>query len=49
MQAERWGAQLLTEDVDEVDLSSRPFTVRSSETTVRPRLLPACPHKRACA
>jgi len=30
-QAERWGAELYTEDVIEVDLSQRPFTVRSDE------------------
>ncbi|MFQ4141757.1 thioredoxin-disulfide reductase [Chlorogloeopsis sp. ULAP02] len=30
-QAERWGAELYTEDVIEVDLSQRPFTVRSEE------------------
>jgi thioredoxin reductase (NADPH) len=30
-QAERWGAELHTEDVIEVDLSQRPFTVRSEE------------------
>ena len=30
-QAERWGAELYTEDVIEVDLSQRPFTVRSQE------------------
>ncbi len=30
-QAERWGAELYTEDVTEVDLSQRPFTVRSEE------------------
>ncbi|MDY6902337.1 MAG: thioredoxin-disulfide reductase [Cyanobacteriota bacterium] len=30
-QAERWGAELYTEDVVSVDLSQRPFTVRSSE------------------
>lgn len=30
-QAERWGAELYTEDVISVDLSQRPFTVRSSE------------------
>jgi len=34
-QAERWGAVLETEDVTEVDLSERPFTVRSEERTVR--------------
>ncbi len=30
-QAERWGAELYTEDVIEVDLSQRPFSVRSDE------------------
>ncbi|MEL7037112.1 MAG: thioredoxin-disulfide reductase [Cyanobacteria bacterium J06592_8] len=30
-QAERWGAELYTEDVISVDLSQRPFTVRSDE------------------
>lgn len=30
-QAERWGAELYTEDVIEVDLSQRPFAVRSDE------------------
>ncbi|AKG20306.1 thioredoxin-disulfide reductase [Calothrix sp. 336/3] len=30
-QAERWGAELYTEDVIHVDLSQRPFTVRSEE------------------
>ncbi|GBG00126.1 thioredoxin-disulfide reductase [Raphidocelis subcapitata] len=34
-QAERWGAELYTEDVEAVDLSSRPFTIRSGERTVR--------------
>lgn len=34
-QAERWGAQLYTEDVESVDLSARPFTIRGAETTVR--------------
>ncbi len=33
-QAERWGAQLVTEDVEEVDLSVRPFRLRSAERTV---------------
>ena len=33
-QAERWGSELLTEDVEHVDLSSRPFTVRTSDTEV---------------
>ncbi|MDJ0795526.1 MAG: thioredoxin-disulfide reductase [Calothrix sp. MO_167.B12] len=30
-QAQRWGAELYTEDVIEVDFSQRPFTVRSDE------------------
>ena len=30
-QAKRWGAELYTEDVISVDLSQRPFTVRSEE------------------
>ncbi|MDJ0733970.1 MAG: thioredoxin-disulfide reductase [Nostocaceae cyanobacterium] len=30
-QAERWGAELYTEDVTEVDFSQRPFTVRSDD------------------
>jgi thioredoxin reductase (NADPH) len=34
-QAERWGAELYTEDVIEVDLSQRPFTVRSDEREVK--------------
>ncbi|PRW44349.1 thioredoxin-disulfide reductase [Chlorella sorokiniana] len=34
-QAERWGARLETEDVVSVDLSSRPFTVRGTDTTVK--------------
>ncbi|MCL1470527.1 thioredoxin-disulfide reductase [Argonema antarcticum] len=34
-QAQRWGAQLVTEDVISVDLSQRPFTVRSQEREVR--------------
>ena len=33
-QAERWGARLYTEDVEEVDLSQRPFKVVSSERAV---------------
>ena len=48
MQAERWGSELLTEDVELVDLSQRPFTVRTSDTEVQPLLLlllliPSCP------
>ncbi|MFB2898132.1 thioredoxin-disulfide reductase [Aerosakkonemataceae cyanobacterium BLCC-F50] len=34
-QAERWGAQLFTEDVTFVDLSQRPFVVRSEEREVK--------------
>lgn len=34
-QAERWGAELFTEDVISVDLSQRPFTVRSEEREVK--------------
>jgi thioredoxin reductase (NADPH) len=34
-QADRWGAELVTEDVVAVDLSQRPFTVRSSTRTVK--------------
>ena len=34
-QAERWGAELHTEDVTFVDLSQRPFVVRSEEREVR--------------
>ena len=34
-QAERWGSNLLLEDVESVDLSKRPFTVYGTETTVK--------------
>ncbi len=34
-QAERWGAELYTEDVIQVDLSQRPFTVRSEERELK--------------
>ncbi len=34
-QAQRWGAELYTEDVVEVDLSQRPFTVRSDERELK--------------
>ena len=34
-QAERWGAELVTEDVISVDLSQRPFIVRSEEREIR--------------
>lgn len=33
-QAIRWGAELVTEDVESVDLSQRPFVIRSSEREV---------------
>lgn len=34
-QAERWGAELYTEDVESVDLSQRPFVVSNGERTVK--------------
>ena len=34
-QAERWGAEIHTEDVAEVDFSQRPFVVRSEEREVK--------------
>eukprot|EP01018_Ginkgo_biloba_P029018 Gb_17624 [translate_table: standard] len=34
-QAERWGAELIHEDVEYVDVKSRPFTIRSSEHEAR--------------
>ena len=34
-QAERWGAELHTEDVTDIDLSQRPFTVRSEEREIK--------------
>jgi len=34
-QAVRWGAQLYTEDVISVDLSQRPFTVRSEDREIK--------------
>jgi len=34
-QADRWGAELYTEDVISVDLSQRPFTVRSEEREIK--------------
>ena len=34
-QAERWGAELVTEDVTSVDLSQRPFVVRSEDREVQ--------------
>ncbi len=38
-QAERWGAQLITDDVEAVDLSTYPFCVGSAELTVTARTL----------
>lgn len=35
VQAERWGSELHTEDVEEVDLSVRPFRVRSTDRELR--------------
>jgi thioredoxin reductase (NADPH) len=35
MQAERWGAELYTEDVESIDLQARPFTIVSGERTVK--------------
>lgn len=34
-QAERWGAELYTEDVEQVDLSRRPFIVRTADREIR--------------
>lgn len=34
-QAERWGTQCYTEDVTEVDLSQKPYTVRSADLEVK--------------
>jgi thioredoxin reductase (NADPH) len=34
-QALRWGTEMVTEDVTEVDLSQRPFTIKSEERTVK--------------
>ena len=34
-QAERFGTRLIREDVESVDLSSRPFTIKSAEQTVQ--------------
>lgn len=41
-QAERWGAQLITDDVEAVDLRTAPFTVRSGDLTVRTHTLIIC-------
>lgn len=38
-QAVRWGAELVTEDVTSVDLSQRPFVVRSEEREVQAHTL----------
>ncbi len=35
LQAQRWGAELYTEDVQSVDLSQRPFVIRSDEREVK--------------
>ncbi len=35
LQAERWGTECYTEDVVEVDLSVRPFTIRSTDRELR--------------
>lgn len=34
-QAERWGAELIQEDVEYIDVKNRPFTVRTSEHKVK--------------
>jgi thioredoxin reductase (NADPH) len=34
-QAIRWGAELVTEDVESIDLSQRPFVIRSSDREIR--------------
>jgi thioredoxin reductase (NADPH) len=34
LQAERWGAELYTEDVESIDLSSRPFRITSGERSM---------------
>jgi len=41
-QAVRWGAELVTEDVIEVDLSQRPFVIRSTEMEVRAHSVIIC-------
>ena len=35
LQAQRWGAELYTEDVQSVDLSQRPFVIRSDEREMK--------------
>lgn len=34
-QAERWGTELVTDDVELVDLSVRPFRIRTADREVR--------------
>ena len=34
MQAERWGAELYTEDVEKVDLTQRPFVIKTHDREV---------------
>lgn len=34
-QAERWGAELIHEDVEYIDVRNRPFTIKSSEHEVK--------------
>jgi thioredoxin reductase (NADPH) len=38
-QAERWGTECFTEDVVEVDLGQRPFTIRSTERQIKAHTL----------
>ncbi|XP_041028601.1 NADPH-dependent thioredoxin reductase 3-like isoform X2 [Juglans microcarpa x Juglans regia] len=38
LQAERWGAELFQEDVENIDLKNSPFTVQSSERATAKRL-----------
>ena len=38
-QSTRFGTRIITEDVDSVDLSKRPFTIRSAEETVEAKSL----------
>ena len=35
VQAERWGAEMYTEDVESIDLDTRPFTIKTAERQVR--------------
>ena len=39
VQAERWGSELHFEDVEEVDLSQRPFVVKNSERELKTHAL----------